>query len=326
MKLLFSLGTQSLLVLLALWVAQLRPQSLEYASQNYHFMRLVETPPPINHIRPPIPLPAPARAPLLTRPSPEAIRVSADTKHLPHEAAQPAPVNIRLPSKPILEVVAPLMPRLAVKTHVFSASSSVPAPIERNPQKVQTGGFGDPNGVPAHQADNKPVNIARLGSFDLPSDSGHGNGAGETHGTRAVIASAGFGNGAAAGSPTGQPRSTAIEPAGFGRSEPATATQGREHQGAAVGRPTMVPAEILFKPAPAYTEEARKLRIEGEVLVEVVFQASGAIRVTRVVRGLGHGLDQSAIQAAEQIRFKPALRDGQSADSTAVLHILFHLA
>jgi len=48
--------------------------------------------------------------------------------------------------------------------------------------------------------------------------------------------------------------------------------------------------------------------------------------VVRVIRGLGHGLDEAAVQAAQQIHFKPALQDGQPADSTAVLHIVFQLA
>jgi TonB family protein len=83
-----------------------------------------------------------------------------------------------------------------------------------------------------------------------------------------------------------------------------------------------LPAEIVFKPSPVYTEEARKLRIEGEVLLQVLFQSSGKLRILRVVRGLGHGLDESAIRAAEQIRFKPALEDGEPTDCTAVVHII----
>jgi len=62
------------------------------------------------------------------------------------------------------------------------------------------------------------------------------------------------------------------------------------------------------------------------VLLEVVLEASGKIRVLKVVRGLGHGLDDAAVRAAEQIRFKPAMRDGQPSDSTAVLHIIFQIA
>jgi hypothetical protein len=48
--------------------------------------------------------------------------------------------------------------------------------------------------------------------------------------------------------------------------------------------------------------------------------------VLRVVRGLGHGLDDNAVKAAQQIQFKPATRNGQPADSTVFLHIVFQLA
>jgi TonB family protein len=88
----------------------------------------------------------------------------------------------------------------------------------------------------------------------------------------------------------------------------------------------MIPAEILSKPVPVYTAEARAQKIEGEVLLEVVFQATGKIQVLRVVRGLGHGLDDAAVKAAEQIHFKPAQKDGQPSDSTAFVHIIFQLA
>jgi TonB family protein len=88
----------------------------------------------------------------------------------------------------------------------------------------------------------------------------------------------------------------------------------------------MVPAEVISKPTPAYTPEARNLRVEGEVVLEVIFEASGKLRVLRVVRSLGHGLDEAAVRAAEQIRFKPAKRDGQDSDSTALVHIVFQLA
>jgi len=84
--------------------------------------------------------------------------------------------------------------------------------------------------------------------------------------------------------------------------------------------------EILSKGKPIYTEEARAKRIEGEVLIEAVFEATGKIRVVRIVRGLGYGLDDAAVRAAEQIRFKPELKDGQPSDSTAVVHIIFQLA
>jgi TonB family protein len=84
--------------------------------------------------------------------------------------------------------------------------------------------------------------------------------------------------------------------------------------------------QITFKPNPIYTEEARNLKLEGEVLLEVMFGADGQLRVNRVVRGLGHGLDEAAIVAANKMKFNAALRNGVPTDSTAVVHVVFQLA
>lgn len=88
----------------------------------------------------------------------------------------------------------------------------------------------------------------------------------------------------------------------------------------------MTAVEVLFKPIPVYTDEARKLRIEGDVILEVEFLSSGTLRVIRVVRGLGYGLDEAATAAAQQIRFKPAQASGQAVDSRNTVSIVFRLA
>jgi TonB family protein len=138
------------------------------------------------------------------------------------------------------------------------------------------------------------------------------------------VASAGFGGGVAKEDPHTSSRGT-VRQAGFGDADvPAPPTV--QSRPAAQAADKIIPAEILSKPVPIYTEEARAKHIEGEVLLEVVLEASGRIRILKVVRGLGHGLDDAAVHAAEQIRFKPALKDGQPSDSTAVLHIIFQLA
>jgi TonB family protein len=100
---------------------------------------------------------------------------------------------------------------------------------------------------------------------------------------------------------------------------------------AAIAKPTsdLEPAsavEILYKPRPEYTEEGRKRQIEGEVLLEALFPAQGEIQVQRLLRGLGYGLDESAMKAARAIRFRPALRRGLPIDSVAIIHITFQLA
>jgi TonB family protein len=98
------------------------------------------------------------------------------------------------------------------------------------------------------------------------------------------------------------------------------------HAGTALALPVTRSVEILSKPRPVYTEEARRQRIEGEVLLQILFAASGEVHVLRIVRGLGHGLDESAIAAAEAIRFRPAEQAGIAADSNAIVHIVFQLA
>jgi TonB family protein len=94
----------------------------------------------------------------------------------------------------------------------------------------------------------------------------------------------------------------------------------------ALTKPVDRPVEIVFKPTPEYTDEARSARIEGTVSLELEFTAAGDVRVLRVVRGLGHGLDEAAERAALRIRFKPAQSDGQPVDSSATVHITFLLS
>jgi TonB family protein len=91
-------------------------------------------------------------------------------------------------------------------------------------------------------------------------------------------------------------------------------------------QPAVIPVEVLSKPTPAYTDEARRLKIEGDVVLEVEFLAAGAVRVVKIVRGLGHGLDESAAAAAQKIQFKPATSQGRPIDVRTTVHIVFRLA
>ena len=83
---------------------------------------------------------------------------------------------------------------------------------------------------------------------------------------------------------------------------------------------------MLYKPKPEYTAEAKQLKIQGDVLLQVIFKASGEVQVVRVLQGLGHGLDQNAEAAARKVRFKPARENGQPVDLPANLRIKFELA
>src|SRR5262245_15208851 len=109
------------------------------------------------------------------------------------EKALPLPKN----SLPVaeLEPAKPLKPEL--KTNVFSTGSSAKPTVNLPANQVQTGGFGDPNGVRGEGRPGKPVNVASLGSFDLPTGPGAGNGTGGSNGAKGTVASSGFGNGVA---------------------------------------------------------------------------------------------------------------------------------
>ena len=88
----------------------------------------------------------------------------------------------------------------AVVTNTFGSSAAPTLPNNTPSAKVQTGGFGDPNGVAANpNAPHSRVGVAGVGSFDLPTGPGTGNGTGGANGKQGTIASAGFGNGVATG-------------------------------------------------------------------------------------------------------------------------------
>ncbi len=321
----FSFGAQSLLIAFLLWVRLLNPEMLRPAEQTYRAIALVPTPAPVNHDPQPVRhFQKPVEVAELD-PPPAALRLPAAIAKPKVEDA-PAPEVSIAPKKLVpIPSTRPVIPRPPVKTNVFSTGSSATPTIAKAPQQVQTGGFGDPNGIPAKPNDGKPANIAQAGSFDLPTGPGYGNGTGGASGVRGVVASAGFGNGVATSDGKVSASHGTVRQAGFGDADvPAPpAARSRAADSAAT---KITPAEIISKPIPIYTDEARHLRIEGEVLLEVLLEASGQVHVLRIVRGLGHGLDDSAVRAAEQIRFKPAVRDGQPANSTAVLHIIFQLA
>jgi TonB family protein len=325
-----TMGLQGVVLFLLAWAAVLNLAVLDPPIHDYHFIRLVETPPPVNMEPAPVrEIPA-QRVAQVDAPPPEVLRLPPPEVR-PKSRPEDVPIapNVEIAThKPVtLPPTAPVIPRELVKTHVFSTGSSALPTVARAPQQVQTGGFGDPNGVPARATNGRPVNIAQSGSFDLPTGPGYGNGTGGSRGVRGVVASTGFGNGVATGDGAGRVNTSrgTVQKSGFGDAEPVSVAQIRP-------KPTddaaakMDPAEVIFKPTPAYTAEARNLRIEGEVVLEVVFEASGKLRIVRVVQGLGHGLDEAAVHAAEQIRFKPAKRDGQPSDYTAMVHIVFQLA
>jgi TonB family protein len=258
---------------------------------------------------------------------------------VPHVVApkvQPKPIEkAEAPkiSAPVFEspkvdipVTQPAQPKKPIETGSFNSGSAAPATLpNKTAAQVQTGGFGDPNGMPGPANPNKRGNINTSGQFNLPSGPGYGNGTGGAKGARGTVASSGFGNGTAIDPTTGGKggQHGTIQSGGFSTAAvDADQPKAKQQQ----QQSAVQPVEILEKPQPDYSAEARSLKIEGEVLLSVVFKANGQIQVLGVTKGLGHGLDESAIRAAQKIRYKPALSSGQAVDFPATVHIVFQLA
>jgi TonB family protein len=238
---------------------------------------------------PPAPIVAP-RLPPPTPPRPVREVVKA-------EPPKPRPVE-PIVAKAVMPAPAPIVP---------VATPVIERPIEKPLPPPQTGLFERTNAARTNQA-AAAVTTGGFGS--------------QTASTRVAanetVTTGGFSSGARA--PRAAANSGEVQTAGFDQRAAA------QPSAAAVTKPADRPVEIVFKPTPEYTDEARSARIEGTVSLELEFTAAGDVRVLRVVRGLGHGLDEAAQRAALRIRFKPAQSDSGPVDSRATVHITFRLS
>jgi TonB family protein len=81
----------------------------------------------------------------------------------------------------------------------------------------------------------------------------------------------------------------------------------------------------IYKPEPAYSEEARKAKYQGTVVLWIVVDAQGNVVDPRVVRPLGLGLDEKALETVRTWKFKPALRNGSPVPVRVIVEVSFRL-
>ena len=318
-------GMVALVLLIVINIGLILPEKLQLMS--YHVTELI----PMPALRP-----EPAPIKMKTEVHPKllpAVKLPVFEQPklvVPREVRREAPQPVEAPKVVVNQFKAPELkiaaggarPQL-VHTGDFGGSSQKPT-VNAAVERVQTGGFGDPNGLKGEGKQGAKLYAASAGGFDMPVGPGQGNGSGGAKGIKGTVASADFSNGIATGGKgDGRSNGQGVATGGFGSEQ--VVHGGPKIAQAELG-PASTPVEITFKPNPVYTDEARSLKLEGEVLLEVSFSANGTLHVNRVVRGLGHGLDEAAVAAANKIRFKPALRSGQPVDSTAVVHVTFQMA
>jgi outer membrane biosynthesis protein TonB len=224
-------------------------------------------PPPEKHVavKREIPKPEPPKPAAIEPPKPKMISPVFSSP-----VAKPATAKRNTP-RPDLPDVSKAFPSATPNPNSMG-SSAIPT-LRKPREEVQTGGFGDPNGVPANaSAAGHSPNINVKGAYDMPVGPGYGTGGAK--GARGVVASTGFGNGVAQPG-TGGGSHGSVKQGMFGDETAAVAAPKPKTVAAPSGNTK--PVEILFKPKPAYTDEARAKKIEGEVLLSVVFLASGDV-------------------------------------------------
>jgi TonB family protein len=87
----------------------------------------------------------------------------------------------------------------------------------------------------------------------------------------------------------------------------------------------VVPPRAIKEVGAQYTDEARRSKIQGTVLVELVVAADGSVANPRVVRSLDAGLDEQAIKAVRQWQFTPGSKDGQPVPVLVTVEMAFYL-
>ncbi len=105
-----------------------------------------------------------------------------------------------------------------------------------------------------------------------------------------------------------RPSPSAVEPAASPASQVPPEYNGEPLRkiGGSVSTPT-----IIFQMEPKYSEEARQAKFNGIVLVNLVVDQNGVPQNVHVLRGVGMGLDEKAVEAIQQYKFKPAIENGE---------------
>jgi TonB family protein len=107
---------------------------------------------------------------------------------------------------------------------------------------------------------------------------------------------------------------------------PETGSSSSEEVVYQVGGPVTNPVP-LQQPNPGFTTLAREKKVEGSVLLAVVIGRDGAVRNVKVLRGLGYGLDESAVDTiTKRWLFKPSTLNGQPVTVQAMIEVFFHIS
>jgi len=87
----------------------------------------------------------------------------------------------------------------------------------------------------------------------------------------------------------------------------------------------ITPPRPTYSPQPEYSEEARRRKVQGTVVLAIVVTSAGDVAQIRVTHGRGYGLDEKAIEAVREWKFRPAMKDGAPVSVDVAVEVSFHL-
>lgn len=284
-------------------------------------------PPPPPKVEPPVPI-------KLTPPPPTVHEVlKMEAPKIQDRRPQPKPDAVKMEAKLVVPVMRMAKPQVIMQPQPKAAmSAAMPAQTPQVHPSTRPVHLGETFGVTPNPNASRPATVAAIGNP-------YGGMTGPAIAPHGVVGSAGIGNGLRKGSnagvmgrvaSAGMPGATGTGNAErYGKvgsagipSAPEAASGVRQ----AAAQPQSTALEVLSKPPVRYTPEAKQLKVQGDVVLRVTFKADGQVVVESVVRGLGHGLDQEATHEAQQIKFRPATRNGRAINLTTDIVITFQLA
>jgi TonB family protein len=324
-----SMAVNLVILALLIWIGTMVRNVIEVHKfeQTDLIVPTAHPPRPKVKIPPPPKLPPPPKPPELTYEAPKI--------HMPKPEPKPDVKPIQMEAKLALPTVKAAKPAVILAPQPKAALTAA-MPAQDNKVKPSTAPvhLGQTFGVTPNPNATRPATVAAIGNpyggMQGPAVAPHG-----------VVGSTGIGNGLKAGSNAGVvgkvasagiPGGTGVASTGsYGGGKVASAgipqvTATVAPVKVAAEAPTSTNLEVLSKPSVQYTSEARQLKVQGDVVLRVTFTSSGRVVVQGLVHGLGHGLDEEARRVAEQIRFRPATRNGQAVDLTTNITISFQLA
>ncbi|HEV2135189.1 MAG TPA: TonB family protein [Terracidiphilus sp.] len=284
-------------------------------------------PPPPPKVKPPDPI-------KLTQPPPvvhQALQQMVAPKIRTPEQPKPKPVEMQ--AKLAVPAIRMAKPAVIMQPQPKAAmTAAMPSLTPQAHPSTKPVHFGEIFGATPNPNAVRPATVAAIGNP-------YGGNEGPAVAPHGVVGSAGIGNGLRKGSnagimgrvaSAGVPGATGTGNTGtYGKvgsvgipATPVAASAVRQ----ADAEPQSTALQVISKPPVRYTPEAKQLKVQGDVVLRVTFTAEGQVVVQGVVRGLGHGLDQEAMHEAQQIKFRPATRDGHPVNLTTDIIITFQLA